>query len=247
MAEKKEPTRLIVTLPCYDDSEFLAEAVETLENETKKYTADFKVLVVEDVFDSSKIVENLQKQYGNIMYFHSPEKQGRGKALRQAWRKVDGDVYLFMDVDLSTDMRRMDAYSQLIRGVSENRFSIVTGSRYLAESKAYRPIIRWLASKAYNFLIRLMFQTGISDHQCGFKSFSRRCVLDMDTVVKSDSWFWDTEILVIAKKMGYKILEIPIFWVEMKGARTPMDRLIKDIWLHGTGMLKLFLRVNFGL
>jgi predicted metal-dependent phosphoesterase TrpH len=38
-----------------------------------------------------KIVENLQKQYGNIMYFHSPEKQGRGKALRQAWRKVDGD------------------------------------------------------------------------------------------------------------------------------------------------------------
>ena len=69
----------------------------------------------------------------------------------------------------------------------------------------------------------------------------------MDNLVKSDSWFWDTEILVIAKKMGYKILEIPIFWVEMKGARTPMVRLIKDIWLHGTGMLKLFLRVNVGL
>lgn len=211
MAEKKEPMNLIVTLPCCDDSEFLVEAVETLENETKKYTVNFKVLVVEDVSDSSKIVENLQKRYGNIIYFHSREKQGRGKALRQAWRKVDGDVYLFMDVDLSTDMKRMDAYSKLIRGVSENGFSIVTGSRYLPESRAYRPIIRWLASKAYNFLIRLMFQTEISDHQCGFKSFSRRCIIDMDTVVKSDSWFWDTEILVMAKKMDTKSLRYLFF------------------------------------
>jgi len=236
-----------VTLPCYEDSEFLAEAVETLENETKKYAADFKVLVVEDVCDSSRIVENLQKQYGNIMYFNSPQRQGRGKALRQAWQKVEGDVYLFMDVDLSTDVRRMDAYAKLVRGVSQGRFDIVTGSRYLAESRAYRPIIRWLVSKAYNFLIRLLFQTGLSDHQCGFKSFSRRCVIDMDTAVKSDSWFWDTEILVIAKKMGYKILEIPVFWVEMKGPRTPLVRLIKDIWLHSTGMLRLFLRVHVGL
>ena len=236
-----------MTLPCYKDSEFLAKAVETLEKETKKYTADFKVLVVEDVCDSSRIVENLQKQYGNIMYFNSPQRQGRGRALRQAWRKVEGDVYLFMDVDLSTDVRRMDAYAKLVRGVSEGKFDIITGSRYLAESRAYRPIIRWFVSKAYNFLIRLIFQTGIGDHQCGFKSFSRRCVIDMDTAVKSDSWFWDTEILVIAKKMGYKILEIPVFWVEMKGARTPMVRLVKDIWLHSTGMLRLFLRVHFGL
>jgi glycosyltransferase involved in cell wall biosynthesis len=236
-----------VTLPCYEDSDLLAKAVETLENETKKYTADFKVLVVEDVFDSSRIVEKLQKQYGNIMYFHSPERQGRGKALRQAWRKVEGDMYLFMDVDLSTDVRRMDAYAKLVRGVSGDGFDIVTGSRYLAESIAYRPIIRWLASKVYNFLIRLLFQTGISDHQCGFKSFSRRCIIDMNTAVKSDSWFWDTEILVVAKKRGYKILEIPVFWVEMKGARTPMIRLIKDIWLHSNGMLRLFLRGHFGL
>mgnify|MGYP001070808337 CR=1 FL=1 len=247
MAESQKTIRLIVTLPCYEDFEFLTEAVEILENETKKYTADFKVLVVEDVSNSSKIVENLQKQYGNIMYLHSPERQGRGKALRGAWRKVEGDVYLFMDVDLSTDVRRMNAYAKLIRGVSESGFDIVTGSRYLAESKTYRPIIRWLASKAYNHLVRLLFQTGMSDHQCGFKSFSRRCVINMATAVKSDSWFWDTEILVIAKKMGYKILEIPVFWVEMKGSRTPMVRLIKDIWLHGTGMLKLFLRVHVGL
>jgi glycosyltransferase involved in cell wall biosynthesis len=247
MVKNEKPTGLVVTLPCYDDSEFLAEAVETLERETRKHTADFKVLVVEDVFNSSRIIENLQKRYGNIIHFHSSEKQGRGKALRRAWRQVDGDMYLFMDVDLSTDVRRMDAYAKLIKGVSESRFSIVTGSRYLPESKAYRPILRWFASKAYNQLIRLLFQTRISDHQCGFKSFSRKCVIDMDPLVKSDSWFWDTEILVIAKRMGYKILEIPVFWVEMKGPRTPMVRLIKDIWLHGTGIIRLLLRVNIEL
>lgn len=238
-----EDQKLIVTLPCYNDSEYLGRAIETVENETTLYSNNFTVLIVEDKSDSSFIVKSLQRKYRNIEYFHNPEKLGRGKALREAWQKMKGDLFLYMDVDLSVDLKKMDAYANLIRGVSSGKFDIVTGSRYLEESRTYRPIIRWLVSRAYNYFVRFLFQTGINDHQCGLKSFSRRCIDNLNNIVKTDSWFWDTEILVVAKKRGYRILEIPVFWVEMRGSRTPLIRLIKDIWLHGTGLLKLLWRV----
>lgn len=60
---------------------------------------------------------------------------------------------------------------------------------------------------------------------------------------KSDSWFWDTEVIVLAKKLGFKVTEIPIYWTEKKGPKTPIKRLMRDVWLHGTGMLRLFYRV----
>ena len=62
---------------------------------------------------------------------------------------------------------------------------------------------------------------------------------------KSDSWFWDTEVVVLAKRLGFRILEIPVYWSERKGNRTPVSRLLKDVWLHGTGLLKLLWRVYF--
>jgi hypothetical protein len=60
---------------------------------------------------------------------------------------------------------------------------------------------------------------------------------------KSDSWFWDTEVIVLAKKLGYSIAEIPIYWTEQKGKTTPLRRLIKDLWIHGAGLIVLIWRV----
>ena len=67
----------------------------------------------------------------------------------------------------------------------------------------------------------------------------------MAVEARSDSWFWDTEVIVIAKRMGFKIKEIPIDWEEKKGSRTPLKRLLRDVWLHGTGLLTLTYRVYF--
>ena len=52
-----------------------------------------------------------------------------------------------------------------------------------------------------------------------------------------------TQIIVIAQKKGFRVAEVPVFWIEMKGPRTPIRRLLKDIWLHGTGILRLVWRM----
>lgn len=234
---------VVITLPVYKDARFLESSVNLIESVTPSVVRKFTLVIVEDDSDSSKIVNKLMEKYSNIVYFQHDKRQGRGRSLREAWKKVRGDVYLFMDVDLSTDLMKLDAYKNLIENVGY--FDLVTGSRYVQGSVTERPWLRLFVSLVYNWLVRLLFQTGVHDHQCGFKSFSRGLVERLSEEARSDSWFWDTEVIVLAKKLGLRIREVPIYWVEKKGSRTPVMRLIKDVWLHGTGLLKLLWRVYF--
>lgn len=234
---------VVVTLPVYKDSQFLKETCNVLEQATADLIEDFTLLIAEDGSNSSSVVQQLGRRYENIIYTQHDRRLGRGKALREAWKKVDGDIYVYLDVDLATDLTEFNAYENLIR--EQERFDLVTGSRYIAGAKTSRPLLRRAASIGYNYLIRLMFQTGVHDHQCGFKSFSSKLVQFLAAEARSDTWFWDTEVIVLAKKSGFRIKEIPVSWVEKKGSRTPIRRLIKDMWLHGTGLLTLFHRTYF--
>jgi len=202
---------------------------------------EFKFLITEDGSDSSQIVTELRNKFPNIIYRHNEERLGRGRALREAWNQVEGDLYLYLDVDMATDLQKFDAFRKLVESLEQ--YAMVTGSRYIPGSITNRPFLRRLTSIAYNAIVRNLFGTGIHDHQCGFKSFSKPLVRMLSTQARSDSWFWDTEVIVLAKKHGFSIAEIPIYWNERKGKRTPLKRLAKDLWIHGAGLLALTWRV----
>lgn len=247
MAAEAEPRlqnqapRLIVTLPVYRDTAFLEKTCEALEEITPTIVKDFTILIAEDGSNSSEVVDVLARKYPNVVYFQNDRRLGRGKALREAWRKIHGDIYAYIDVDLATDLRELDAYKNLIE--QQRDFDLVTGSRYIQASATSRPRLRRTASSVYNWWVRVLFKTGVHDHQCGFKSFSRNLVDLLGKEAKSDSWFWDTEVIVLARKFRFKINEIPVHWTEKKGRRTPLRRLMGDVWIHGTGLLWLLYRV----
>ena len=233
----------MVTLPVYKDTRFLGATTVRLEEATEAIEPNFTLLIAEDGSNSSPTVDELKWKYHNIVYLQNDRRLGRGKALREAWRKVTGETYVYVDVDLATDLEKFDAYRNLIE--LGKRFDLVTGSRYIQGSIMNRPGLRRAASVAYNGLVRIFFHTGVHDHQCGFKSFSRRLLEQLNIEAKSDSWFWDTEVIVLARKMGFTIKEIPIAWTEKKGSRTPLKRLLRDMWLHGSGLIVLFCRIHF--
>jgi len=235
--------RSVITLPIYKDSSFLERACDVIEELTPGITPNFVLQVAEDGSNSSQLVDQLKSKYSNILYTQKDQRLGRGKALRQAWSNAKGDVYVYLDVDLATDMTKLDAYNNLIRNQAE--YDLVTGSRYIQGSETGRPWLRHFSSIVYNSLIRLTFRTGVRDHQCGFKSFSSKLVQVLSEQATSDSWFWDTEVIVLAKRHHFRILEIPVCWTEQKGRRTPIRRLLKDVWLHGSGLLTLTWRVYF--
>lgn len=113
----------------------------------------------------------------------------------------------------------------------------------MARARVCRPFLRELASRIYNLLVRIMFRDGVYDHQVGFKAFSNRLITDLLEKCESSDWFWDTEIVVRSVRNGYRCLEFPVEWEEKRVKKTRLRRLIKDIYILGTGLFKLCARL----
>jgi len=206
-----------VVIPVYNGSYYLERCIADLRAHFVKRGIPYELLIAEDgSTDGSKaLCRELRARYPELTIVQAEERLGRGESLRRAIRAATGDVVLYTDVDMATDIRYLDP---LIEHVT-NGDDIATGSRYLHGSIARRRLPRLIASRAYNRMVRLLLDSHVTDHQCGFKAFKRQSILELLPYVKSGDWFWDTEILVRAQLRGFRVAEIPVEWAE-----SPADR-----------------------
>lgn len=228
-----------LVFPAYNEVEGLERAVAVAEGELAKIATTYEIIVAEDGSNdgTSELAEHLV-QAQLVRHLHSDERLGRGRALTRAFRESRGDILAYMDVDLSTETSSLRS---LIDSIREG-WDICTGSRMLGGSVVKRSRTRNLYSWAYNALIRLLFDTGVHDHQCGFKAFNRRSLFSILSEVEDAHWFWDTEVLVIASRRGYRIREIPVTWVEDRGTTV---NLFKDSMKMGFKAFALKWRLCF--
>lgn len=239
-------SKTVMVIPAHNEARFIGKAVDAARWHLSAMTKNWVIVVVEDgsTDGTPTILSNISSQDKHVVYLHSKKRQGRGLAVRKAMSLFNGesDVFCFMDADLATDMR---ALSTLIKKV-EAGYDLVTGSRYVDGSRVARPLLRMLVSKGYNLMIRLVFHDSVTDHQCGFKAFSKRLVKDVLPECTSPHWFWDTEVIIRSQAKGLKITEVPIEWQETRNHRTPLVRLLKDIAIHGAGLLSLWFDLRSG-
>lgn len=233
---------LLITLPVFNEGDRLEQSVERLLSALTRSRVGFALVLVEDGSSdgSADLARKLSEKYPSTYFFHHEARLGRGEAIRRCWKRLDADIYMFMDTDLSADLM---ALPQLLQRIQDGG-DIATGSRYCPGARVSRPPLRYLTSRLYNALVRMMFHDGIQDHQCGFKAFSARAVRELLPQTEDHTWFWDTEVLVLARLLGYNVAEIPVVWTEMKAKRTPIGRLLNDIFIHGTGLLRLWDRIS---
>ena len=139
------------------------------------------------------------------------EQRGRGRALKRAWMASTADVRCFMDVDLSTGL---DALPALVAAVSDGGYGVAIGSRLMPDSRVVgRTLKREVTSRSYNALIRIMFpRKTFRDAQCGFKAVSPEVCRRVLPLVANNGWFFDTELLLLSLRAGYRIKEIPVHW-----------------------------------
>ena len=162
------------------------------------------------------------------------EQRGRGRALRRAWTESRADVVAYMDVDLSTDLAHLPG---LVSAIAEEGYDIATGSRLLADSQVVgRTPKREITSRGYSLLFRAMFFTSFRDAQCGFKAASRRAADDLAPLVEDNGWFFDSELLILAEKCGYRIRELPVHWEDDPDSRV---RILRTAWEDVKGLLRL--------
>ncbi|WP_086787466.1 glycosyltransferase [Crossiella equi] len=161
------------------------------------------------------------------------EEKGRGLALRTAWGWSDADVVVYMDVDLSTGL---DALLPLVAPLVNGHSDLAIGSRLAAGSRTVRGPRRELISRGYNSLVRLAHGARFSDAQCGFKAARTDVVRPLLARIEDNSWFFDTELLLLAEHNGLRVHEVPVDWVEDTDTRV---RIAKTAWEDVRGLLRV--------
>ena len=228
---------IVVTVPACNESKNLRKCVELLLKVTPRLGEDFRIVIAEDgSTDGTDIIaQELEHMYTQVTHLHSPQKLGKGLALKRAFNKVEGDIYAFIDCDLATNMK---FFPQLINSIKEGN-DLALGSRYMDGAEADRTVLRDLSSRVYNRLIRILFKDNVFDHQIGFKAFSNRLIKDILNECNSTGWFWDTEILIRSINNNYKIVEFPVEWKEKKSNNGSL-KMVTDVAIQNViGIIEL--------
>jgi glycosyltransferase involved in cell wall biosynthesis len=232
----KESARVSVVFPAYNEATTLEAAVEKVTQALSEFARSYEIIIAEDgsTDGTDKLAAALAEKYPFVKHIHGEKRLGRGTALKNAFKQSSGEVLVYMDLDLATDVKHLKS---LVDAVECEGYDFATGSRLLSESKVKRSGTRHLASKTYNFMVRALLGSEVKDHQCGFKAFRREPLMQLLDEVGANHWFWDTEILVRAYRRGYKIKEIPVSW---KGGSETKVRLLQDSLNMGWQILSLW-------
>ena len=225
-----------VVIPVLNEAHVLEESVRTVRGFLNQHFADYEwsILIVDNgsTDGTDRVALKLSAQYSDVHLVHLTQK-GRGGALRHAWIQSKADVVCYMDVDLSTDLSFLP---KLIAAVAHEGYDLATGSRLMRGSRVKRSLNREVISRVYNLFLKAVLFTRFSDAQCGFKAVSRKVVERIVPQIIDQSWFFDTELLTLAEKQGYRIKDIPIIWTEDDDSRV---KIVRTAWDDIKGVLRL--------
>ncbi len=229
-----------VVIPGYNEEKDLPGCIATLWDFLTEHLPYQWQIVIADNGSTDKtlaVAQALSLQYPHVTYTHLDLK-GRGRALRKAWLESKADAVAYMDVDLST---KLTAFPPLIEALDEG-YGVAIGSRLIGGSRVSRGLKREITSRAYNLLIKLMFWPSFHDAQCGFKAVRRDAVQDIVPFIKDQAWFFDTELLLLAQKKGYRIKEVPVEWVDDAGTTV---KVTKTAWEDVKGLFRVRFKPPF--
>lgn len=203
---------LSILLPAYNESSQIESCIKAVEAAVKGFCKSYEIIVSEDgsTDGTETIVGNMAKFNPNLILLHNTTRLGKGKAIKNALSSSKGEFITFMDVDLATDLACLPELVDVVR----INGGMAIGSRHVPGARVQRRPIRTLFSLSYNFFVRLLFLDGIHDHQCGFKTMSREIAEAVLNCSKSDGYFFDTELIVRCKQLGYSVKEVPVSWHE---------------------------------
>lgn len=207
------PTAVDLVIPVHNEAAGLASSVRRLDGYLRDhFPYSYRITIADNAStdDTWPIAAALATELEHVQAVHLDQK-GRGRALKAAWSRSPATVVGYMDVDLSTDLR---AVLPLVAPLISNHSDVAIGSRLARASRVIRGPKREFISRSYNLLLRGSLAASFSDAQCGFKALRREVAEQLLPLIKDDNWFFDTELLVIAERVGLRIHEVPVDWTD---------------------------------
>jgi dolichyl-phosphate beta-glucosyltransferase len=230
---------LSVVIPTYNEEKRLPKTLKEIHQylSTKNYSWEIIIVNSASRDKTKEIVEEFQKELKNVVLINLEKNLGKGFAVRFGCQKAKGEIVIFTDADNSTPIYQIEKFIPEIEKGSD----IVIASRDLkgAILDPPQPPFRRLTGFGFRIYRKLILDLWeIADTQCGFKMFKKEVIEKVFPICKINGFAFDPEILILAKKKGYKIKEVPVYWKNDLESKVK----IKNIFEMAFDLLKI--RIN---
>jgi glycosyltransferase involved in cell wall biosynthesis len=214
-----------IVVPVFNEEATLERNVELLlDYMRREFPFRFSVVVADNasIDATQSIASALAAQHDEVSALRL-ERKGRGLALRTAWLASGADVLSYMDVDLSTNL---ESFLPLVAPILSGHSELAIGTRLARQAHVRRKVKREALSRGFNGLIHAGFGASFSDAQCGFKAIRADVARSLVPKVHDDGWFFDTELLLLADRLGLRIHEVPVDWIEDLDSRVDVPATV---------------------
>jgi len=220
---------LSVIIPVYNEERRLPKTLTEIDKYLRKQTYNYEIIVVNDGSKdrTAQIIRELFSDIKNLRLIDNKENNGKGYGVRQGILEAKGEYRLFTDADNSTSIDQVEKMWPYFK----EGYDIVIGSRDV-EGAVLNPPQPWLRrvilGEGFKFFRKIILGLWeIEDTQCGFKGFIKKAAENIFPKCKINRFAFDPEILLVAKKLGYKIKEIPVYWINDPESKVKFKSMIK--------------------
>ncbi len=204
---------LSLVIPAYNEEDIIGETIDEVVEYLDDRGIGYEVIVVSDGSKdrTAEVVLERAKKHRRLRLIGNDTNSGKGFSVRQGCLAARGEVVVFTDADLSYPISEVEKPLELI---TSGKADVAIGSRTArgAMIQAYIPPLRRLMSKVFNLFVRIIAIKGIYDTQCGFKAFSGEAAHAIFSRQTMTGFSFDVEVIYIARKLGYRVVEFPIHW-----------------------------------
>lgn len=220
-----QAVKTCLVLPVYNEVQQLERSVLLIGAASEDWAhLDLELVIADNgsTDGTGEVADQLSGRFPRVRHERLHEK-GRGRALRRTWMNSRADIVAYMDVDLSTDL---SFFPRLIEPLARGDADLAVGSRLLRPDWTERGWKRQFISVCYNRLLRTVFGPSFSDAQCGFKAMTKNAAQALLPCVEDNEWFFDTELLLLADRQGYRIRDLAVRWRDDSDSRVKIVRTI---------------------
>jgi dolichyl-phosphate beta-glucosyltransferase len=236
------PPLLSIVIPAHNEEHRLSDSLNKVLAFLQRQTYQAEILVVENGSQdrTAEIARRFTKRHPNLSLLQESEA-GKGLAVRRGMLAAQGEYRFICDADLSMPIEEVNKFIPPIL----LDFDVAIASREIPGAVRYgEPLYRHWVGRVFNLLVRALTIPGIQDTQCGFKCFKAEVAEDLFSVQVINGWTFDAEVLFIALRRGYRIVEVPISWHYIPGSRV---RLLRDSIAMLTDLFHIRINARRGL
>lgn len=214
-----EHPRYSIVIPAYNESARIPATLQSVVACIREKQWPAEVIVVNDGSSDStaQLVRDFSQQAPEVRLLENHGNRGKGYSVRAGILSAQGDVVMFTDSDLSAPIEEAE---RLFAAIA-NGADIAIGSRWLESGRqtARQPLYRQFFGRCFNLVCRMVMNLPFADTQCGFKAFTHGAAQTVFQLQTIERWGFDPEILFIAIKRGFRIVEVPVSWAHDERSR----------------------------